>query len=138
MYRTKRTFFSLARALHGPRKSRLPNGQISVQRVRIVRPIFTWKGVLKSVAVCATPFLALTVLELVVTLASDDGDEHEDEDEDEHEDGSNSIFLPLGFVKEQPAASYESSDPIWQSFGKLLKDQEKIKHLRSKNSMSGS
>lgn len=55
----------------------------------------------------------------------DDGDEHEDEAY-----GDAILFLPTGFSRQKPKIFYKGSDPEWQEFMKITRDQARMRRIQ--------
>ena len=116
--------------------------QVEGRQVRLVSPLFTPRKLatfaLYSVCVGGYLWWVSPEVEIEVTTVGDEshgegspavGGEGE-EDEWSEED---SWFIPLTWAKQLPREYYKGSDPEWEEFRKIAKDQGKLKRVYGKD-----
>ncbi|KAH7087070.1 hypothetical protein FB567DRAFT_496750 [Paraphoma chrysanthemicola] len=126
---------------------------VTIQRVRISRPVFGKSRLIGTVAIAAAfygvgRYLGVEVeVELVDDAnrksrpsnsisngdaTSEESEEAADEEEEEEEEYDDAIlFLPTGFSKQKPQTFYRGSDPEWQEFKKLATDRPRVERIRN-------
>lgn len=57
-------------------------------------------------------------------------DEHDDDDDYDYEHDNVLLFLPTGFSRQAPRESYKGTDPEWEQFRMIAKDQVRINRIR--------
>ena len=140
------TLSSFAFKQSGRRTARLFSSgeQVEGRQVRVVQPLFTSRRLatfaLYSICVGGYLWWVSPEVELEITEAEEErhgdvatahgGEAEEEEDEWSEED---SWFIPLTWAAKLPRIYYKGSDPEWQEFRKVAKDQDRLKRVYSED-----
>lgn len=129
-----------ARALFSRSRPRFEHASLNPYKVRFRNPGLTPRrlATFALYSTCFTAYLWYFVPEVEVEVEIQEGDQHAARSADFVDAGSfgqedyaedDSFFIPLTWAWKLPRTYYKGSDPEWQEFVKVAKDQPRHKRI---------